>query len=142
MLVGSVQSAIIFIFTVETNRWEIMEESGASTDHWILGMSMFTSLMFVVNNKFMCYTHKFNYITLISVFGTSYAAYFLYIWLTDDLKDLVRQHYTFYRMATSLKFHATWFLPTSLCLFLDLMLKSSQYLLRPNPQRYLKQFLC
>jgi len=96
-------------------------------------MVMFTALIFVVTTKFISITRLFIWpITASFVLGT-YCTYIAYIWSTDNLKDLVKHHYTFYKIAGSLQFHFAWMMPAGFCLYFDYFIEAVSMLIFKNP---------
>jgi hypothetical protein len=125
MFIGSFQSVIIYFSITEIYKNAVMNEKGQPPDHWILGMAMFTSLIFVVTTKFVCISRLFIWPMFCSFFFGTYVMYITYIWYTDDMKDLVKHHYSFFKITTSPWFHFSWILPTGICLYFDYFIEAA-----------------
>ena len=114
-----------------------MESSGHSNDHWEMSITLFTSLFFVVNNKILTTTQYFHPAFVWSIVGTV-LFYFAYLYISDPMKDLVMQHYTFYRLFSSPLFYVTCMLPIMICFYLDMLIQAVIVLLLTDPQNLIR----
>lgn len=137
MIQAIIQATIIYQICINSFESSVLEANGNSNDHWELSITLFTSLFFVVNNKAMISTKYFHPGFIISIVGT-FVFYFLYLYISDPMKDLVMQHYTFYRLFSSPLFYVTCILPVMICFYLDLLVQAIIVLLLTDPQNLIR----
>ena len=139
--IGSIHACIIFFIPYQVFKHGIMEEAGYSNDMWTFSMAVFAPLLFVVTNKFLFITRKLNWPLFFAICVLSYGFYFWYIWVTDGYKDLVRQHYTFYRTWSSGSFYLTALLPIGLCFYIDFLISSIKVCILTDPMSLIRAHL-
>lgn len=98
---GMVQAIIIFIIPCCAYNTGIMNQDGFTCDLWLTGMTIFTSLLFVVHNKLMVHQKFFDFMVWTSYIFCSYGLFYLYSYVSDDWYTFVRQHFTFFKLYRS-----------------------------------------
>lgn len=121
---GFVEAFIIFYIAEEVFMHSILSEQGQPGDLWAFSITIFTSLMFVVHNKLMIHQKKYDWLVLFMNAIASFGFYFFYLWWTDSMYTIVRQHFTFMMLFTSPVFYFTVGLCSSICFLIDFLLES------------------
>lgn len=85
LLEGIMNGLFIFLANYFAFNWVILNKSGYSSDFWIFSISMFTSTVFIANMKLSIITQNWTILNWVALLGTSFATYFIYIWISDNL---------------------------------------------------------
>lgn len=109
LLEGIFHGLIIFLVHVYSLKNTILCSNGYNTDFWVMSISMFTSIIFIVNMKLSIITQTWINVTWISFIITSFATFFLYIWISDQLFPIDMSH-TLVIMFTSPIFYLNFFI--------------------------------
>lgn len=121
---GTLQAVIIYSVSHFALHGRILNFEGDPGEDQIMGLCMFTSLLFVVTIKLLINHQYVDLISAIAYFLSAFAAYFLYLWYVDDKPDLAAHHFTFNLSLTSPIYYFNFFLSTALCFVIDLVLLS------------------
>lgn len=136
---GLAQAIIIFIIPCYAYGTGIMNQDGLTCDLWLTGMTIFTSLLFVVHNKLMVHQKFFDFMVWISYIVCSYGLYYLYSYVSDDWYTFVRQHFTFFKLYQSPQFYAVVILSVSICFLLDFLMECINQFLLTDPRDLLRR---
>lgn len=85
LIEGLLNGLFIFLTHYFAFNWVILNKSGYSCDFWIFSISMFTSTVFIANMKLSIITQNWTILNWVALLGTSFATYFIYIWISDNL---------------------------------------------------------
>ena len=121
---GTLQAVIIYSVPHYALHGSILSSAGEPCEDQIMGLCMFTSLLFVVTNKLAINHQHMDVFALAFYFLSAVAVYFLYLWFVDDKPSLAATHFTFSRSLTSGVYYLNLLLVTVVCLVIDLILLS------------------
>jgi hypothetical protein len=106
---------------------------------WTMSITIFTSLLFVVNNKLLSVCRSIDFIIIIVILATSYIPYFGYLYMTDSMVYFVEQHFTFQRLFANPIFYLTCGLIISISFLIDLMIEAVSFLVLTDPKDLLRE---
>ena len=133
----------IIIYTVNLFAFSnhcMITVDGKSVDHWMFSITTFTSLLFVVTNKLLITTKLFEPVLVVITTGTI-LFYICYLMLTDDYPGYFMQHFTFWRLFSSMNFYAIALFPILVCAFMDIVFETRPLIFFSDPQSYLRHYL-
>jgi len=85
LIVGAVHSAIIYIFIFFSRADGVIGDDGKVADLWIFSITLYTSIIFVVDFKLALYTKFWTILFFITLIGLSLLLFIAYMWASDDL---------------------------------------------------------
>jgi hypothetical protein len=94
----------------------------------------------IVNNKIILTTKYFHPCYVFSLVLTI-GFYYFYLYATDSMKDIVMQHYTFYKLLGSPLFYLTCLMPILLCFYIDFMIQAVTVLILTDPQNLIRLYM-
>ena len=62
----------------------VLNKRGETGDLWSFGMTIFTSLLYVVTNKLQLRIMKYDWFVVHTIFFLTYVFYYLFIYITDN----------------------------------------------------------
>lgn len=122
MILGTAQCFCIFFIAQKVFTYSILNQSGQTCDLWVQGVSIFTTLIFVVNNKLALTQLYFDFVVVLCYIFPSYVLYIAYLYVTDPWTDFVQHHYTWAPCFGSPVFYLTVLLTVAICFIGDYLL--------------------
>ena len=83
MFEAVVESAIIFFFILYILSNVSVNQTGINTDFWLVGLTIYSSIVLVVTFKLATHTKFWSYMLLGAILFTSFGLYVLHMWLTN-----------------------------------------------------------
>lgn len=125
IFIGLVECFIIYLISyVVYSNGHVLNKRGETGDLWTFGMTIFTSLLYVVTNKLQLRIMKYDCFMINTIFFLTYVFYYLFIYITDNWYLSVQSSFTFMILYEMPIFYLTIFLCISICFIIDFMIES------------------
>jgi|APCry1669189665_1035243.scaffolds.fasta_scaffold31040_2 hypothetical protein len=79
-----IECFVIYLITyVVYSNGHVLNKTGETGDLWTFGMTIFTSLLYVVTNKLQLKIMKYDWFMINVILFLTYVFYYLFIYITD-----------------------------------------------------------
>lgn len=136
---GLIQALALYAVPFYGLHGKIISPHGTVCEDQIMGLAMFTSLLFVVTNKLIINHQHIDVVALAAYFCSAGLGYVLYLYVVDDYPALSAHHFTFKHCWTSAPFYAATLASSAICLVLDLLLLSTSKLLYTDTRDVIRE---
>jgi hypothetical protein len=137
---GIFHSAIVFfipLYTIESAHTTKIR--GYTDDLWLLSLSSFTAVIYVVTGKLFTVSRSFTIWNMLAFSVTSIGFYVAYMWASnyigDKMDDAVLQAHT------SPLYYLSVLLCIGICFSFDYFVQSFNMLAKPNPSEFLRRLI-
>jgi hypothetical protein len=122
---------VFFIPLYALQETGIVSQDGDTDDLWLLSLTSFTSVVWVVNLNLTVLTRSFNFIVTTAILVPSLMGYSIHMWVTNSNNDKLEA--AIMQSHNTPLFYLCVILSVGFCFLFDYFLKAFSYLAVPNP---------
>lgn len=134
--VGLFHSLVVFLIPVWSLQTNIVSEKGDTENLWLLSVTSFTCVVFIVTINLAVFTRTFNILVTLAFIIPSILFYLVYMWSTNWLGDKMDDSIIMSHLSPLFYFNVL--LCVSLCFFVDYFVLSFRMLAFPTPSKWLQ----
>lgn len=128
----------MFIVPVFVFNNGILNSKGESNDMWTMSLTIFTSLVIVVNNKLILTGKMIDLLFVVFHLFTSYIPYFIFLYIVDSSIYLTEHPFTFSRIFGNPLTIFTMFFCVSFCFLVDYSIEFVSSTILKDPRDLLR----